>query len=259
MQDRDTSLIWIIAIPVILVFLLILYAHKTYAFGIFAYQGGAGAYTSGGACATPSTGSFFNEGFVADNYSGYENTPWTSSTGAGDTVNPNASLPGSPPAAACTEGLLIDHEESLSWAQIDFATPLSATGTWDLVMHAYIDTMTTDADITTHTWGGMYSAAGTEHFGFTWRNNLGANELRVEGSTDSNFLTVTSGTWHTITVHNDATAGNSYLDVDGSSGEFTRNSGPDVDVFAPGRYGWRWTDVGDHMQIYFGYIYVNEP
>jgi hypothetical protein len=206
-----------------------------------------GQTAAGGVCTTPDNGDEIDEGFgsTADN-------TWTSTTRFG------TSLPGSPPASCCSTGFYSDTDDTEDVTRWDRGSAIGYANDIDIVCEIYVDAVSIDENTSVSiinlgpNTAGDYSENGRVQI----NNASGSYYLRGDGDGYSSGISLTLDTWLTVTLHLDATAADSYIDVEGSSESFSRN---DQD----GRYLHVGTvsgiGAGETADIYFGYCYVNTP
>jgi hypothetical protein len=185
----------------------------------------------GTTCVTPLTGDVFNEGFIAK---GYENN-WLESIGTA-TLDENHSLGATPPAGSCTEGLYINFEanNTASATTHDLGAEIVSTNNIDINIDIRLISSNFPFDYRAYTVFQLSDYSAPTSNSNVVRLELGREsgtiKMRTKGASNSNFAALTTGTWHTIRIHLDQTATNSYLQIDGGTqNKFTR--GPNA-----GRY-----------------------
>jgi hypothetical protein len=184
-------------------------------------RGGGVAAVAG--CSTPANGDMLSEGFIG---TGYENS-WTKTEGTAE-IDPDWTLSGTPPTAACTEGFQVDAADGNTRESAEsptFTTIDPTTTNSDIYFYLYVDSYTlpydgkglvilvpnTGANLgTTPGWIGIFRDAG-------------ALRLRVRGTANVD-IPISIDTWYYVRVHYDTTAASSYINLDGGTNtNFTRN------------------------------------
>lgn len=214
------------------------------------------ATPTSGACATPSNGDEFDEGFLG---TGYENS-WAETIGAGGSIDEDFTLSGSPNIACCSEGLNVIASGTATYARWDKGSPIDLdSNSVDIVAYLYFDSVVLDVD-----QGGAViwpSTSSTEQVcgGLFFRNDGGTYKIYLEaGAGDSAMTAFSEDTWYKFKIHYDPTRASSYLQInDGAQLAFTRLDNP-MQMIHLGAYGLNWGS-GESADIEVGYIYVDKP
>ncbi len=203
-----------------------------------------------GTCSTPDSGDELDEGFLGV---GYENS-WVETIGAGDVVDEDFTLSGSPPSNSCSEGLRVDADESNSYTTHTLGSAIPRTTNTDIVCDVYITSFTID-NYSVANFISWIDVAKIEFY-----NSNGTSIFRVSANGNSSNLTFALNTWYTITLHLDAVAANSYIQCSGCTDEtqktFTRLDTVDGSQL---RLGYNNLAIGEDIDSQFGYCYINTP
>lgn len=212
----------------------------------------------GTSCATPNSGDELDEGFLG---TGYENT-WSEPAG---TPNEDVSLPGSPPAASCTEGLQTDGNAAASVATWDRGVVFDRSGSMDVACDIYVATYTQasfDSSQIIH-WDNdtVSGTVGVAALRLYWSGSV--MQIEGRGTTTSARVTLAQDTWATVKLHMDGTAANSYVQcLVGCADTTTQATFTRVDT-ADGRYlhlgPQSGITAGEQADVIFGYCYAHTP
>lgn len=194
-----------------------------------AHLGASRRAAAGGSCATSDT-ALAHDTLLEGWGSGAENT-WTAwqnaDSAAFNTSYDSSALTANKPTGACSTAIEVAvnntaGEESLYWNN-GSAITLSTTPT-DFIFYIYI-TSGMDASETFTIVNINTGATGTGSVSsfVNLRNNAGTFEVQCEGGSSSTWEPLTASQWNKVTVHFDATAASSYINVnDGTNRTFTR-------------------------------------
>jgi len=211
---------------------------------------------AGGACSTPSTGDELNEGFIG---TGYENVGWSETIGANGTVDEDHTLSGTPPAGSCSEGLLTSVTTSggVTYARYDLGA--GKTPTVDIYIEFRIVSATLPEDYDAYiiiAWGELSSIGSRDGSIQLFKKNDG--NIAIYESVDGNTqVAVIDSDWHTIQLHIDATASNSYSKYDSESTIGFIAGGNDVQYIFLGPSSL--LDSDEASEIEWGRVWVDTP
>jgi len=233
--------------------LFCLYAHS--ACGVILIQ------RAGGVCSTPDEsplgGDELNEGFIGTTYDGgYETDGWSETKDGAATLNPNYTLTGDIPEYSCEEGLYIHVPTSSGATRVvwSFASELSLPVDLYVEFNAASITLPVNDDKMDFIpiWNGAWTSAVEIRFR---RDSVEGLTIRANSAVDSDLIPVSTGTWHTLQVHLDATAASSYIKLNSTQEPFTRN-GDGVQHFYVGA---AVLDTDEALTIQIGRIWVTTP
>jgi hypothetical protein len=200
-----------------------------------------------------------NEGFIE---LGYEfGAAWTEYLGSGATLDEDASLPGSPPAGSCTEGLLTQSAGVNNYTCWDRGSSFPSATNMDYYFEIYLDssapmTAYSNASLAIQT-NSMVSPAGGSVWILRYQENGGHYEINLDGATPTGWKTITRDGWHTIHVHQNATAASSYMTIDGGTQYPFKWYSGSTRYFCIGAVsGWA---TGENLKMYVGRIWMNSP
>lgn len=241
----------------ILSLVLILIPLSLYAWNTAIMSGGVPS----DACSTPSTGDELNEGFLG---AGYE-AGMTDNQGNPDEDH---ALSGSPPTGSCSEGVqfvAVDGADVSSEWDKGSIHDISA-GSLDIGFEFYINS---------HSMGDYNNFIFLNWDDDTAEFSTGSSVLRLrytgtdlqiyaDGSTNSTYVTLSTGTWYTGLLHMDSTSANSYLQITG--GGSTTCDVADECPFTDNATDCRYLRIGpgniygtDDLTAEFGYVYIDSP
>lgn len=218
-------------------------------------------YGGSGGCTTPVAGDVFNDGFLGV---GYETSGWTETVGTGGTVNEDATLSGSPPAGACTEGLLtsVTTSGSATYTTKDLGQALARGSNIDVKAYFRVNSVTLPAQYDAFTVLNFDNDTIASDTGsaFIRLHNETGSDLRIfaAGATNSTKVAINTGTWYMLTLRLAATAASSYLQIDaGTQYTFTRADTADCRYLRLGMS--QLLDADEAGAIEWGVVWLDTP
>lgn len=254
---------------ILLVFLLILLlAGECFAGG----QIIIGKKKSAAASCTNPTGDELAEGFEGGSNACWGSgtaaciATWTSSIGSGMTLERTASPAGASEGTGCGYSIHFNLPNSPSvatWARWDRGSTINlATTNTDITLYIYIDDWTIPAygDVIIASFGQHASDLSITPAYIYLYNDESANiGIRALGDSASTVQYLTKDAWHTIKLHFDTTAANSYLQVDGGATTYTFTRSASYTTARYMFYGGWSVGSGIALNMYVGYITINTP
>lgn len=207
-----------------------------------------------GVCTTPADGDILNEGFLG---TGYEVSGWSETTGSSATLNEDYTLTGTPPADSCTEGLYINVPTSSGDTSITYTHDSNIARDidfyFDFRINSYTLPATQDAIVLLVVWNSSWGNTVKVQL---YNYNYPGVDFRVVGSTTAALTTLSTETWYTAKIHLDATAADSYYQIDGGSEVSFTSQSRDAYYMRLGATG---VDSNEAIQIQYGRFWVDTP
>jgi hypothetical protein len=219
-----------------------------------------GSVVSGGGCTTPQNGDELSEGFLG---TGYENS-WTESI-SGGTVNEDATLTGSWPTDACTEGLLTSGTGANNYSYWDRGTAIDPTATNTDITYLFRINSYTLSEGESFYISGFSTDSGSPVGGpykLVLRVDTGNFQLYI---IPADAITISTGTVYKLVISLNTTAASSSYTLTSWNGSgfdavasntFTRTDGLMQYLFAGLAAGVAGTE---QAEIEWGGIWVNTP
>lgn len=225
---------------------------------------GSGVGQSASGCSTP-TGNVMYESFGDDSTActsgGTEACVNTWTVENGDSQTFKVELPGSPPPGSCTYGLLSDTaNESSERISLDVGDAISYETSTDMVFSVYIESSTTvdvNGNIVIVAIGSTNSGATNYCANLRLFNAAGQMQMFVYGTAGSDKVNISEDTWYTIKIHMDATAANSYWQINGGSQTSFERADQNKEYVVVGSIGNE--GATESTKFYVGYLYVDNP
>lgn len=189
---------------------------------------------------------------------GYQNS-WTEPAGSPDEDYDISALTSGKPAGTCNEGLDCSYTGAARYSQWDNGSNIDIdTINLDVYLTIWVAS-TTSQTSRTGSWGTS-ATPGTSFCGVLRLTSDGAGNvtLLMEGTVNSAAISITESAWHTVKIHFDTTAANSYIQVDGGAQQtFTRPATVDFRYSHIG--GTHGISVGENATFVVGKYEIDTP
>jgi len=257
-------------LPIIgLIFLLLCAAVESQARGAAACAGAGGSVAT---CTTPNNGDELDDSLAGSTAEGGDNVTWTTGSGS---ITLGYTLPGTPHADDCTTGLrayAVYGTNNTSFAYWNRGSQISYEATTNIVFDIYIPDTVVIADYGTRDlviWNNSTTPYAQIVGKIRIKNNGSGTPRQIQlfgadgTSNSSTAINISRNTLYRVTLHLDATAASSSINVksgatwgtDLGTQTFTRSD-------TSGQYlhmGATTTAESEVIDAIYGYVYVNTP